>query len=323
MEIKFMKQERKPKFIKGVLYGDSGTGKTTFALNFAIKSAEKRNIKDVLLVDTENGWDWIRQTPEAEKINIIEAGDKLTKDNFLNYFKAIQKYVKNNEVSCLVIDSVSKIGELIAEKIIDDVNQKNKKYNKPMIEDLRYTDWGDIREQQNKIIDILRALPCDVLLCGRASSDKETAVVDKKSTIIDAKERTLTGWKKITYEFDFTILADVDIDINQKNIKSFNFLVIKSRIENDGEKVKNINHWFNRIDVDKKIPFKDFETKIKNAESEEVLNNYVREAGMILNAEKDKIIAFSKVEYGEGCLNSQFDTLIKAIKTRKNELIKE
>ncbi len=317
-----MKQESKPRFIKGVLYGDSGTGKTTFALNFAIKSAEKRNIKDILLVDTENGWDWIKQTPEAGKINIIEASDKLTKDNFLDYFKSIQKYAKNNNVSCLVIDSVSKIGELIAEKTIDDVNQKNKKYNKPMIEDLRYTDWGDIREQQNKIIDILRTLPCDVLLCGRASSDKETAIVKEKSTIVDAKERTLTGWKKITYEFDFTILADVDIDINQKNIKSFNFLVIKSRIENDGEKVKNINHWFDKIDVDKKISFKDFKAKIDNAESEAVLKTIYNQARPKQNENGD-IVDFLNVDIDKKDKEVQIGMLIDAVKIMKNELTKK
>jgi hypothetical protein len=277
-EIIFIENKTQPKYLKGIIFGDSGTGKSVFAASFAKMSCEKRNIKKIMLIDTEQGWGWLKINDNLKDINIIEPKiDNITKQNFLDLLSSIKTYIAKNEIACLIIDSASHVGELIQDHVLDNINSTKKENQK--IEDLRFSDWGKVRNIQNNILDMLRNLKCDVLLCCRATSEKETKSTDytadngktyQKQTIIDATNRTVKGWKTITYEFDFTILAEVEFNILEENIKKFNFLVLKSRIENDGEKIQNINHWFNLIEV---IDFEKEKTKLLLSSNEVELKN--------------------------------------------------
>jgi hypothetical protein len=248
--MKFMVKQNNPLFLKGVVYGDSGTGKTTFAFDFLQNSCKIRKINKAILVDTEDGWSWLKKHNQINDIEILEPETKLTKNNCLETFESISNLLKTQQIACIIIDSISHIGELLADLTLENAKQKNAKYGK-VLDDLRYTDWAEIRENQNKIISILKNLNCDILLVGRATSEYESTIDQKgKNVITNARSREVKGWKQITFEFDFTILAEMTIDITkEKEIKDFSFITLKSRILDDGNKIKNINHWYDLIDI--------------------------------------------------------------------------
>lgn len=242
--MKFIMKNEEARYLKGVIFGDSGSGKSTFAYNFMLESCRVRNLNKVLLLDLENGWAWIKKQNDYNKIQILEPEEGLNSKNYLSILKNIKELCDKQDISCLVIDSISTFGEIISDIVLEQARREVEKKGKHL-DDLRYTDWSDIREKQEEVITILKNIKCDILLCGRATSDKE----QENLRIINARSREVKGWKPITYLFDFSILAEVDIDITQSNIKTFNFLILKSRIANDGEKIKDINHWFDRIKI--------------------------------------------------------------------------
>lgn len=280
--MKFMIKKNNPLFLKGVIYGDSGTGKTTFAFDFLQNSCKIRNINKAILIDTEDGWRWLKKHNQINNIEILEPETKLTKNNCLDVFISISNLLKTEQVACIIVDSISNIGEMLADLTLENAKQKAKKNGK-ILDDLRYTDWGEIRENQNEIISILKNLNCDILLVGRATSEYESTTDQKgKNVITNARSREVKGWKQITFEFDFTILAEVAIDITKETeIKDFSFITLKSRILDDGCKIKNINHWYDLIDINEQsknitkpataikpeVNFIQYEQDIKNADN--------------------------------------------------------
>lgn len=278
--MKFMVKQNNPLFLKGVVYGDSGTGKTTFAFDFLQNSCKIRKINKAILIDTEDGWSWLKKHNQINDIEILEPETKLTKNNCLETFESISNLLKTQQIACIIIDSISHIGELLADLTLENAKQKNAKYGK-VLDDLRYTDWAEIRENQNKIISILKNLNCDILLVGRATSEYESTTDQKgKNVITNARSREVKGWKQITFEFDFTILAEMTIDITkEKEIKDFSFIALKSRILDDGNKIKNINHWYDLIDINQskeKIDFENIKQKLLSSNNiNELRQNWI------------------------------------------------
>lgn len=279
--INFTTKEKKVPFIKGVIYGDAGSGKTTMAANFIKESCKTRKLNKCIVIDTEQGWNWIL-TRELNGIEVLQPEISLTYKNYEDLFFSLDEYVQKNNVACVVIDSISKIGELIGERTLNYINDIAKKkaaqtgktfYQK---DDMSYVDWAIFREYETSIINVIRSLQCDVILCGRATSENAQ---DNNKQIKNATERTVQGFKKITYEFDFSILANVEFDITKDNIKTFTFLNIKNRIANDGEKFNDLTNviptWFsltNDVEMDISEIVKNIENKIDIKDLTEYFN---------------------------------------------------
>ena len=298
--ITFKKIETEPHFIKGVIFGDAATGKSTFALKFIQESCKKRNINKAILIDTEKGWSWLKKQNEhlLQDIDLLEP-NITDYDNMpiVSLVKSIQEYCLYNNVSCIVIDSVSFIGEKITTECLESVNAELVKRGKPKREDTTYADYLEVREKQNEIINILKSIDADILLCGRATSEYQTGKENGRQVVVNATERTLQGWKQLTYEFDFSILATVDFDITSNNqIKKFTNLITKSRIGNDGERVSNevINKWFEKISINdnllqNKTKFIECSEELAKCENQEMLDVIVNKIKTLPEQDRSKL----------------------------------
>lgn len=286
--INFIMKNEKVKYLKGVVYGDTGSGKTVFASNFARKSCIARGKTKILLIDTEKGWAWIKDT--LQDYTILEPDVIIDKNNYTEIFTTVKELVKSDEeISCVVIDSISFIGDLIKEDQLYNLNEILKKKGKKEKDDFGYVDWVLVKEKQKNIISIIRDLECDVMLCGRATSSLQ----QDEFKVIPATDRTVVSWKDLRFEFDFGILSENTINIKDDNsICNFSLLVIKSRIADQGKVVKDIDHWFDFINIKKLAQIKE-ERQQKIEKSEQLLSEY-----------KDKIIQTCTLEDLDSVKNS-------------------
>jgi hypothetical protein len=257
MTIQFIEKEKQIPFFRGVIFGDAGSGKSFLAKEFAIKSCKATGINKFILVDTENGWDWLKKEM-PENIQILEPKDfqYTANENIkgqdlpcgVELFSAIRTQTDKDPVSCIIIDSSSHIGKLLYYNALKDVNNYKKataqKFNKAFYpqEDLQFQDWSVFNEKSDIVVNLLKGMCCNVLLCGRATS--ENAMEGK--SIVEATERTVLDWKKMTYEFDFSCLLKPEIDLkNTTSFKTFKTIVLKSRFSDDG-KILNSNDFLER-----------------------------------------------------------------------------
>ena len=266
--IQFVKKDKQVPFFKGVIFGDAGSGKSFLAKDFAVKSCEVTNINKFILIDTEGGWEWLkREIPD--NIEILEPKDfqytpneNIEAENLpsaVELFSAIKKITDDTPVSSVIIDSASHIGKMLYYNALATVNA-GKKWKK---DDLQFQDWNIHGASHDKVINLIRGMRCNVLLCARATSESalgQEVIVDKKTgqsklvnKVVDAIERTVLDWKKITYEFDFACLLKPDIDLTCKeSFKKFKTIVLKSRFSDDGKVLHNNNFldkWFQFFEV--------------------------------------------------------------------------
>ena len=298
-------------FLKGVIFGDSGSGKSHLAKDFAIESCKNSGINRFILIDTENGWEWLKkEIPNDIKIiepnNVKYLTDENTPYDKLNDFCkliiAIKNEIEKNPVSCIVIDSCSHIGQLLYYNSLSEVNSIKKstadRFNKafyPQIE-LAFQDWKFFNERSDIVVNILRKLKCHIMLCGRATSDNAISTTEadlksgiKATTKITASlERTVLDWKKITYELDFSCLLKPTIDLtNDDNFKSFKTYVLKSRFSDDGKVLNNnnfIQKWFSMFE---KMDFEKVKTLLVEAENLESFESAKNEANKFRNQMND------------------------------------
>lgn len=257
--ISFEKKEQQTPHLKGVFFGDAGSGKSHLAKDFIVKSVEQTGNNNVILIDTESGWEWLKK--DIQDVNVLEPNiDWSNKDiEITQLFQAIYSQINQNPVACVVIDSATHIGEFLYNNALKEVNylkgERAKRYNKvyyPQTE-LEYQDWVYFNDKSDLVVNLIRKMQCHIVLCGRATSENAVGT-DKegKKIITEATERTVQGWKKISFEFDFSCLLKPSIDLTKKdNFKSFETYVIKSRFVDDGRVLKNndfLQRWFSYFD---------------------------------------------------------------------------
>ena len=302
-------------FIKIVIYGEPKTGKSTFAKNFVMKSCEIRKSNNCILFDTENGWDWIKQNM-PENINFYEP-PIININNYVNEFNKIEDIVNQENISCLVIDSISKIGEMLSDKMLDEANKQRAKSGKAPKDEISFFDYEKKRQKEQEIIDIIRKLKCDVILCGRISS--QYGVADGIPVLKQITDRKLQNFSSIEYEFDANIVCDTSFDASRKdNIKNFSFIIKGSRIGNDGERITNgtelLNNWFSKI---RKPQFDEAEIiqNILTKENQESLNDYYK---FLLEVYGKHVIANNQTIMAE--FTKQKQKIIKEQKIENNDM---
>jgi adenylate kinase family enzyme len=179
----FKKVENNQCYFKGVIYGDTGSGKTTLAEKIAIGLATKN--KTVYVLDTEGGIDFFAKTFQEYNIECFVQEDKI---KTIDSFNQNLKIAINEKPDVIIIDSISHIGELYQQEYVSSKDPKNSILN-----------WGIAKKQWNvNVAQILKEARCNVIICGRETS----------GMAIEFKD----GKKEITYSNPTKIKAGFDLD---------------------------------------------------------------------------------------------------------------
>lgn len=182
----FKKIENNQRYFKGVIFGDTGTGKTTLAERIAIGLAT--NTKKVYVIDTEGGIDFFAKNFQEAGIDCYSTDCKI---NSVAIFNENLKIALQDNPDVILIDSITHIGELYQQYYVNNNPAKDSMLN-----------WGKAKKEWNENITIpLKEAQCHVIICGRETSGMS---IEKKAE---------TGFKTtITYDNPTKVRSGVDID---------------------------------------------------------------------------------------------------------------
>ena len=131
--IKFEKPGTHKKGLKILVYGDTGTGKTSFALTFP-KS---------LILDTEDGYEWYENTEKAKNMAGIARSQSF--DDLDDLLDQLDR--DSSEYSTFVIDSETKIYENLQEALLDvEERRARKKHRDELDANISQRSWGKIKQ---------------------------------------------------------------------------------------------------------------------------------------------------------------------------------
>lgn len=131
--IKIEKPGTHKKGLKILVYGDTGTGKTSFALTFP-KS---------LILDTEDGYEWYENTEKAKNMAGIVRSQSF--DDLDDLLEQLDR--DSSEYSTFVIDSETKIYENLQEALLDvEERRARKKHRDELDANISQRSWGKIKQ---------------------------------------------------------------------------------------------------------------------------------------------------------------------------------
>jgi len=137
------------------LYGPGGSGKTNLCILVAVSQAKKGN--KVIYIDTEGGFsiDRVKQLAEQETEKVLQNIFLLKPTSFqeqIEAFEALNKQLKQDNVSLIVVDSIAMLYRLeLGDAIQSGEDNKIKEVNRKLAEQLR--DLNEIaRKQQIPVI---------------------------------------------------------------------------------------------------------------------------------------------------------------------------
>lgn len=131
--IKIEKPGTHKKGLKILVYGDTGTGKTSFALTFP-KS---------LILDTEDGYEWYENTEKAK--NMVGIARSQSFDDLDDLLDQLDR--DSSEYSTFVIDSETKIYENLQEALLDvEERRARKKHRDELDANISQRSWGKIKQ---------------------------------------------------------------------------------------------------------------------------------------------------------------------------------
>lgn len=131
--IKIEKPGTHKKGLKILVYGDTGTGKTSFALTFP-KS---------LILDTEDGYEWYENTEKAKNMAGIARSQSF--DDLDDLLGQLDR--DSSGYSTFVIDSETKIYENLQEALLDvEERRARKKHRDELDANISQRSWGKIKQ---------------------------------------------------------------------------------------------------------------------------------------------------------------------------------
>lgn len=131
--VKIEKPGTHKKGLKILVYGDTGTGKTSFALTFP-KS---------LVLDTEDGYEWYENTDKAKNMAGIARSQSF--EDLSDLMDALDR--DHSEYDTFVIDSETKIYENLQEALLDvEERRARKKHRDELDANISQRSWGKIKQ---------------------------------------------------------------------------------------------------------------------------------------------------------------------------------
>jgi GTPase SAR1 family protein len=200
--------------LKILLYGDSGVGKTHFAL--------QASPNKTLVFDAESGTDMFEGRKGFE-FDYWTDDDGLKTASIRELNKAID-YLSTSEgrenYESFVIDPISDIWDNIQAQRLEYKDEKKvkdaQKYNKTIdldsrnetdLENFNQRDWGDMKRIYKNMMLKLKNLPQNVILIAR---EKEISETKPNGDIVRTGEYTFEAEKNTKYAVDFTVRLTYD-----------------------------------------------------------------------------------------------------------------
>lgn len=176
----FQKAEKMEKRLKLLLWGDSGAGKTTLALQFP----------NPVVIDLEGGTD---HYGEAYKFDVLKTS---TADQVMESINWLQE--KNHSYRTLVIDPITIYWDSLQKKWSDILLKHNKKSKGYKFEyyDMQVKDWQAVKGEFKELIRKLIMLDMNIIVTAR----QKTKYADGE--MMKAIGETFDGEKSLPYLFD-------------------------------------------------------------------------------------------------------------------------
>ena len=281
--------------LKVLLYGASGSGKTTFA----------GTAKDVIFLSSENGL-----------LSIAEKGVDYIDIKSYSDLQESYKFLKENitKYKTVIIDSVTEINEIIKLEI-------ENKTGKTM----QIKDWGDLSKQIRLLLRSFRNLDMHcIFICQEATEkDSEEGQVSKRIPSLNGKNST-----EISYFMDIVAYTYIGKDGSHKITTTPDArLLTKDRTGTLGNNSPlDFEKW---IEIFKTKEIKDKEELVaeivskENKENEEktynLISSYIQKAKDLKQLENYEKIIPTKNDLNE----EQKESLYFSINEKKNELLNE
>lgn len=185
----FVQAKAAAKKLKVTVYGESGVGKTHFALTFP----------DPAVIDTESGTDFF-----AGRFNFLVWKTKSYADVL-----AAAEMIERGEVKCqtLVIDSITVINDVLREAGFRAAEARARRKGRGA-DDLNLTprDWGNIKMRIRSLLTRLYNLPVHTVIVGWLKDEYQ----DRPDGTSVRVGQTIDADKKILYQPDVILRLEVD-----------------------------------------------------------------------------------------------------------------
>lgn len=263
--------------LKILLFGDSSSGKT----HFALQSTPSK----ILIFDAESGAD-LFEGKKGFDFNYWTDDDGLKTASIRELNRAID-YLETpdgrKQFETFIIDPISDIWDNIQAQRLEYKDEKAiekaKKYNKPIdlddrneteLEAFNQKDWGDMKRIYKNMMLRLKNLPQNVILIAR---EKEISETKPDGSIVRTGEYTYEAEKNTKYAVDFSVRLVFDEKTKKR------YAVIAKTRSDEFEKAQ-------RFDNPTFSMFESLVNKMKDAE--EVSGTSTKSENVFIDEEKKK-----------------------------------
>ena len=270
------KPQTRKKGLKVLVYGDTGTGKTLFALSFP---------RSVVL-DSEDGYSWYEGTEKAKNLLAIENSQS---------FSVLEKLLKDldkvtlDDMDTFVIDSETKVYENIQEALQTIEEKRAHKKGRDVLDaNLSMRSWGKIKQLAKKLQNRKIMLATKGFNVVSVAQSKDiTEDMGNGTRIKTGSEADMD--KKAKYDYDLVLRIYTDEDGNYMG----EILKDRTNVTKKGDNIKNPSYeiWADTLEGkgnQGKVIEKDFNSDLEK--SKEAYEKDVEEESPM----KDRVIAFMK-----------------------------
>lgn len=215
--LQFQKASKRRAKARIAIDGPSGAGKTYSALIAATVLAEGGR---VAVIDTERGSASLYS--DEFNFDVVELADF----NPRNYVEAIEA-AEAGKYAVIVIDSLSHAweGEGGALDMVDQAAKRSKSGN-------NFTAWRDVTPIHRRLVEAMLQSPCHIVATMRSKTEYVLETIERNGrSIQQPKKIGMAPIQRAGMEYEFTIVADMDVD--------HNLAITKSRCKPLADKVEN------------------------------------------------------------------------------------
>jgi hypothetical protein len=268
--MEFETPSNKPKYFKACFYGEPKAGKTTTAA--LISAGLCKEGDKVGFIDTEGSAFAVVDIFNDAKIEFLV--NKQAPSNFNDIIQGLNTLLENR-VKCIIIDSVTHIGDIMNFEVLANKNKKLRDKGKSETNDLSWSDRNDTGKMKKQFTKIFLESSCHFILCGRPTGGT-TQTKDNTIISLDDDERTVLSFKEA--EFDANITAFFK---RNKGLPSCKILSHRSAIDSKDSLAGKVFD---------KPSFKDFESVMSFSDN--------KESELYIEF-KNKIITCNNIEFLE------------------------